>query len=108
MERNIFDDLYFRAAAVTADFTFGVFDIPGSLEKMAVAKANVQKQLKGRSCYGHLGGTLGERLFTRLLELGWFEPDKGKTTIYKVTPLGETKLSELSVDIYKKSKGVLG
>jgi len=34
------------------------------------------KQLKGRSCYGHLGGTLGERLFVRLLELGWFERDE--------------------------------
>jgi hypothetical protein len=63
---------------------------------------NAQKQLKGRSCYGHLGGALGERLFARLLESGWFEPDDGKTTVYKVTPLGEAKLSELGVDIYEK------
>jgi hypothetical protein len=102
MERNNFDDLYFWLVAVTADFTFGIFDIPGGLEEMAVAKANAQKQLKGRSCYGHLGGTLGDRLFTRLLELGWYEPDEGKTTVYRVTPLGEAKLSELGVDIYEK------
>jgi hypothetical protein len=102
MERNIFDNLYFWSVAVTADFTFGIFDISGGLEKMAVVKANVQKQLKGRSCYGHLGGTLGDRLFTRLLKLGWFESDEGKTTVYKVTPLGEAKLSELGVDIYEK------
>jgi hypothetical protein len=63
---------------------------------------NAQKQLKARSCYGHLGGTLGERLFTRLLELKWFEQEEGKTTVYKVTPLGEEKLSELGVDIYEK------
>lgn len=62
----------------------------------------VHKQLKGRSCYGHLGGTLGERLFVRLLELGWFEKDEGKTTVYKVTQLGEEKLAELGVDIYEK------
>jgi len=60
------------------------------------------KQLKARSCYGHLGGTLGERLFVRLLELGWFEKDEEKTTVYKVTALGEEKLSELGVDIYEK------
>lgn len=60
------------------------------------------KQLKGRSCYGHLGGTLGERLFTRLLELGWFKKDEEKTTVYKVTALCEEKLAELGVDIYEK------
>jgi predicted transcriptional regulator len=63
---------------------------------------NTQKQLKGRSCYGHLGGTLGERLFTRLLELGWFEREEGKATVYKITPLGEERLTGLGVDIYEK------
>jgi hypothetical protein len=63
---------------------------------------NAQKQLKARSCYGHLGGTLGERLFARLLELKWFELEEGKTTVYKVTPLGEEKFSELGVNIYEK------
>ena len=62
----------------------------------------MQKQLKARSCYGHLGGTLGERLFTRLLELGWLEPDEGKSTVYKLTPLGEKQFSELGVNIYEK------
>jgi hypothetical protein len=45
-----------------------------------------------------------ERLFTRLLELGWFEPDEGKTTVYKVTFPGEEKLSELGVNIYERGK----
>lgn len=68
-----------------------------------MAKAvNTRKQLKGRSCYGHLGGTLGSRLFERLLELGWFEQEEGKSTVYKMTSLGEEKLAELGVDIYEK------
>lgn len=61
-----------------------------------------RKKLKGRSCYGHLGGTLGERLFARLLELGWFEQDGEKATVYKITALGEEKLAELGVEIYEK------
>lgn len=66
-----------------------------------VEDVNTRKQLKGRSCYGHLGGTLGNRLFERLLELGWFELDEGKTTVYKITSLGKEKLAELGVDIYE-------
>lgn len=61
-----------------------------------------KKVLKGRSCYGHLGGTLGNRLFERLLALGWFEKDESKSTVYKVTPLGEEHLAALGVDIYEK------
>ena len=67
-----------------------------------VNKEKSPKQLKGRSCYGHLGGALGERLFVRLLELGWFELDDGKATVYNLTQLGEEKLAELGVDIYEK------
>lgn len=63
---------------------------------------DLRKQLKGRSCYGHLGGTLGNRLFERLIELGWFERDREKVTTYKVTLLGEEKLTELGVDFYEK------
>ncbi len=35
-----------------------------------------QKILKAKSCYGHLDGTLGNRLFERLLELNWFEQEE--------------------------------
>lgn len=70
-------------------------------EKMTKSE-KPRKQLKGRSCYGHLGGTLGERLFVRLLELGWFEQDGEKATVCKVTALGEEKLVELGVEIYEK------
>lgn len=67
-------------------------------------RIKAHKQLKGRSCYGHLGGTLGNRLFERLLELGWFELDEEKSTVYRLTPIGEERLLELGVDIYERSK----
>jgi predicted transcriptional regulator len=61
-----------------------------------------KKMLKARSCYGHLGGTLGERIFEQFLLLGWFEHDEDKTTVYKITPKGEEELTKLGVDIYEK------
>ena len=45
-------------------------------------------RLAARSCYGHLGGELGNRLFQRLLELKWFELEEGKSTVYKITQKG--------------------
>ena len=78
--------------------------------------ADSKKLLKGFSYNGHLGGILGKRIFARLVELGWFElePTAGEpdqrfagiaseeksTETYKITPLGEQKLTELGVDIY--------
>jgi hypothetical protein len=32
-----------------------------------------EKKFIARRCFGHLGGKLGNRLFKRLIELGWFE-----------------------------------
>ncbi len=58
--------------------------------------------LKAKSCYGHLGGTLGNRLFERLLDLGWFERDADKTTVFSLTELGKQEFCKLNVDIYKR------
>ncbi len=58
--------------------------------------------LKAKSCYGHLGGTLGNRLFERLLELGWFERDEDKTTVFSLTELGKMEFLKLDIDIYKR------
>jgi predicted transcriptional regulator len=63
---------------------------------------HIGKILKARTCYGHLGGTLGNRLFSRLMELKWFEADEEKTTVYKITPKGIKELESLGVDIYFK------
>jgi len=49
----------------------------------------IPRILKARACYGHLGGTLGSRLFERLLEQGWFEQDRDKTTVYSLTERGK-------------------
>ncbi len=56
--------------------------------------------LKGRLCYGHLGGTLGGRLFERLVELGWFEQEKPR--VYALTERGQQAFLELGVDIYER------
>jgi hypothetical protein len=60
------------------------------------------KALAARLCFGHLGGTLGERFFTRLVELGWFRRDGDKTTVYEVTALGIEELEKLGVDVYER------
>jgi hypothetical protein len=61
-----------------------------------------RKRLKARNCYGHLGGTLGNRLFDRMLAMGWFEKEEGKDTVYILTENGEEALKGLGVDIYEK------
>jgi len=58
--------------------------------------------LKGRTCYGHLGGTLGGRLFERMLALGWLEREGDKATVYRLTAQGERALLELGVDIFER------
>ena len=63
---------------------------------------NNRKQLKAKKCYGHLGGTLGNRLFERLLELNWFEKEEGKSTVYVMTETGEEALTQMGVNIYEK------
>jgi predicted transcriptional regulator len=60
------------------------------------------KVLKARACYGHLGGTLGNRLFERMIELGWIERDGDKLTVYSLTEHGIKALLELGVDIYER------
>jgi predicted transcriptional regulator len=54
--------------------------------------------LKARRCYGHLGGKLGERLFDRLIELEWFKPEEGKSTVYQITEKGYEELKKLGVN----------
>jgi hypothetical protein len=60
--------------------------------------------LKAKSCYGHLGGTLGSRLFERMLELGWLELEEGKATVYQLTETGKQEFTKLGVDFLKKGR----
>lgn len=60
--------------------------------------------LKVKCCYEHLGGTLGNRLFTRLLELDWFEQDKEHPKEYFITQHGMDELIRLGVDPFEKSR----
>ncbi|MEN6462605.1 MAG: hypothetical protein ABFC94_14715 [Syntrophomonas sp.] len=62
------------------------------------------KILKAKSCYGHLGGTLGNRLFERLLELNWFEREQDTSTMYRLTETGKEEFTRLGVDFMKRSR----
>lgn len=61
-----------------------------------------RKTLKAKSCYGHLGGTLGNRFFESMLEQKWFEREEDKATVYTLTKTGEQALLRLGVNIYEK------
>ncbi len=63
-----------------------------------------QQTLKAKSCYGHLGGTLGNRLFERLLELDWFEREENTSTVYRLTDTGKEEFTRLGVDFMRKGK----
>lgn len=56
-------------------------------------------KLKARTCYGHLGGKLGQLLFERLVELEWFTLEEGRATVYQVTEKGRQELGKLGVPI---------
>lgn len=62
------------------------------------------KILKAKSCYGHLGGTLGNRLFERLLELHWFEREEDTATVYQLTETGKEEFTRLGVDFMKRGR----
>ncbi|MCL4458684.1 MAG: hypothetical protein M1136_07270 [Chloroflexi bacterium] len=60
-----------------------------------------------KSCYGHLGGKLGDLLFKRMIELKWFRPIEEKTNVYgiakryEITEKGDQELSKLGIDLSK-------
>ncbi len=54
---------------------------------------------KARTCYGHLGGKLGQLIFERLIELEWFQLEDGKSTVYQVTEKGYQELRKLGVPL---------
>jgi hypothetical protein len=60
-------------------------------------KKEGQIKITARSCYGHLGGKLGNRLFERLVELGWFEREQDKVTVFRITETGYEQLARLGV-----------
>ncbi len=56
-------------------------------------------KLKGRTCYNHLGGKLGQVIFERLIELEWLTLEDGKSTVYQVTEKGYQEFKKLGVPI---------
>lgn len=64
-----------------------------------MASEKERKVLKAKPCYEHLGGSLGNRLFKRMIELNWFEPDEDGTRNYRITEIGKENLEKLGVDL---------
>ena len=60
--------------------------------------------LKAKPCFEHLGGTLGCRLFQRLLELGWFELAADGTRNFALTETWKLEFEKLGVDIYDNGR----
>lgn len=64
--------------------------------------AGENRPLMAKCCFGHLGGTLGNRLFERMLALGWFEPKPEEPKHYTLTERGIAELIKLGVDPYRR------
>jgi hypothetical protein len=62
------------------------------------------KILKAKSCYGHLGGSLGNRLFERMLVLNWFEREEDTSTVYRLTETGKEEFTRLGVDFLNRGR----
>lgn len=60
--------------------------------------------LTAKCCYEHLGGTLGNRLFYRMVELGWVRQDEDNPKHYALTGLGVEQFLKLGVDPYSRRK----
>jgi hypothetical protein len=63
---------------------------------------NDKTVLTAKCCFGHLGGTLGNRLFDRMAELGWLEPTEENPKHYALTELGINEFLKLGVDPYSR------
>ncbi len=63
---------------------------------------NDTRKMTVRSCYCHLGGKLGNQLFSQLIKLGWFEKLSDKATVYQVTDKGYKELKKLGLDLNNK------
>jgi hypothetical protein len=68
-----------------------------------MSKANF-KSITAKSCYGYLGGKVGDLLFERLIDLQWFKLQEGTSTVYEITEKGAKELTKLGVDLSKAEK----
>ena len=63
---------------------------------------NEKKLLTAKCCFGHLGGTLGNRLFERMLSLGWLEPTEDNPKHFTLTEKGIEEFIKFGVDPYQR------
>jgi hypothetical protein len=60
--------------------------------------------LQVKCCYGHLGGTLGNRLFDSMVGKGWFQQDASDAKSYLFTELGLKEFEKFGVNPYKEER----
>lgn len=58
-----------------------------------------EKVIKGRKCYDHLGGKLGNLVFEKFIELEWIKPEEGKSTVYEITEKGSQELAKIGIKL---------
>ena len=63
-----------------------------------------KKPLTAKCCFEHLGGTLGSRLFARMMALGWFVPTEDNPRHFALTQAGVEGFIKFGVDPYERSK----
>lgn len=56
-------------------------------------------KIKGRKCYDHLGGKLGNIIFERLIALEWIRLEEGKSTVYEITEKGYEGLTKFGINL---------
>jgi predicted transcriptional regulator len=59
----------------------------------------INKEVKGRKCYDHLGGKLGAILLNNLLENNWIQLEDDKTTVYIVTEKGKNEFKKMGITL---------
>ena len=87
---------------------------PGEKSAKAGRSAQATREVRrdtplrqGRTCYDHLAGVAGVQLFDDLFERGWIKLDVGSDQLrpsYRLTPVGNQRLSFLGVDIASARK----
>lgn len=59
----------------------------------------VKKIIPVKTCYGHIGGRLGNLLMEQFIENGWIQPVPGNERLYFVTSKGKSAFTQMGIDL---------
>jgi DNA-binding transcriptional ArsR family regulator len=89
-------------------YRLGGADVAAALEALSVLAGEPRDAFEprtpqglraARTCYDHIAGALGVALHDRLIALKWLRADRSGASAYDITPVGESGLEGLGVDI---------